>query len=53
MGGIALDLTHHLKVDLGYRYSRLGGEFASRNAPARPPRAGAHEFRIGARYLLD
>ena len=42
------------KIDLGYRYSRLdGGDFDRSTAPVRPRNIGAHEFRVGARYLFD
>ncbi len=54
MGGVAFDLSANFKLDLGYRYSHLdGGGFEVGNMPIRPRRIGAHEFRIGARYLLD
>lgn len=54
MGGIAFELTTNLKIDLGYRYSRLdGGGFDRWNAPIRPRHVSAHEFRVGARYMLD
>ena len=53
MGGVAFDLTRNLKVDLGYRYSRLNGSDFDREAAIRPGQINAHEFRIGARYLFD
>ena len=54
MGGVAFDLSAKFKLDLAYRYSRLdGGVFDGRNTPVRPRQIGAHEFRIGARYMLD
>jgi opacity protein-like surface antigen len=53
MGGVGFDLTTNLKIDLGYRYSRLGGGSDSWNAPVRPRHLSAHEFRIGARYMFD
>jgi opacity protein-like surface antigen len=53
MGGVAFDITGNLKVDLGYRYSRLDGGGFDRNAAFRPRQVNAHEFRIGARYLFE
>jgi opacity protein-like surface antigen len=54
MGGVAFDLTAQFKIDLGYRYSRLDGDdFDRSTAPVRPRNIGAHEFRLGARYMFE
>jgi opacity protein-like surface antigen len=53
MGGVAFDMTSNLKIDLGYRYSRLDGSDFDGEATFRPREVNAHEFRIGARYLFD
>ncbi|WP_112663850.1 outer membrane protein [Microvirga flavescens] len=56
MAGVAFDITHSIKIDLGYRYTRLG-DARSRygdNAPAiRASDIDGHELRIGARYVFN
>lgn len=56
MGGVAIDLTNSLKLDLGYRYTRLGD--ARTRFDGSEPGIGArdivaHEIRIGARVMID
>lgn len=56
MGGVAFDLGTNLKLDLGYRYTHLGNArtgTAGTEALVRAKDVSAHEFRIGARYMLD
>ncbi|MGO4704964.1 outer membrane protein [Microvirga sp. 2MCAF38] len=56
MAGIAFDMTSNLKLDLGYRYTRLGDARSRVGSNASAIRASdidGHEFRIGARYLFD
>lgn len=54
MGGVAYDLTDHIKADLGYRYVNLGkieGVDTFRNRVAKD--LTAHQVRIGFRYVID
>jgi opacity protein-like surface antigen len=56
MAGVAVELSANLKIDLGYRYTHLGNVNTRPDGPDALIRAkdmGAHEFRIGARYMLD
>ncbi|WP_210496802.1 outer membrane protein [Microvirga antarctica] len=53
MGGVAFDITTQLKIDLGYRYTRATTTEFAATMPVQPRQSGAHEFRIGARYLFD
>lgn len=56
MAGVAFDLTSHLKLDLGYRYTRLGDartRFGDDATPIRVRAIDGHEVRIGARYVFD
>jgi opacity protein-like surface antigen len=56
MAGVAVDLNDNLKIDLGYRYAHLGSvgtRTVGAGALIRAKDMSAHEFRIGARYMLD
>jgi opacity protein-like surface antigen len=56
MAGVAVDLSANLKLDLGYRYTHLGSvgiHADGADGLIRAKDMGAHEFRIGARYMLD
>tara|TARA_R110002020_G_scaffold5179_2_gene21905 strand:+ start:3291 stop:4121 length:831 start_codon:yes stop_codon:yes gene_type:complete len=63
MAGMSYDITKDLKVDLGYKYSKIddGGQFGYSAAQAALGAAGAqandngfekHEVRVGLRYSL-
>ncbi|MCB8822332.1 outer membrane protein [Microvirga rosea] len=56
-GGVAVDLTANLKLDIGYRYSHLGwartGFLENGEPPIRARSLGTHELRIGARYYFN
>ena len=63
MGGVAYDISKNLKLDLGYRYSRVAGgsmfAFDAGSAAAgasgvqgRDPGFSQHEVRVGLRYAL-
>lgn len=55
-GGVAIDLTDHLKLDLAYRYTHLGWARSSPDGFEPPLRArsiGTHELRLGARYVFN
>ncbi|MBZ6077282.1 outer membrane protein [Microvirga puerhi] len=56
-GGVAIDLTAQLKLDLAYRYTHLGwartGYADVDEPPIRARSIGTHELRIGARYYFD
>ena len=54
MGGVAIDLTPHLKLDVGYRYLGLGrftGVDSSGNTITK--QMHAQEIRTGFRYVID
>jgi opacity protein-like surface antigen len=54
MGGVVVDLTPHLKLDIGYRYLSLGNLTAvdvSGNTITK--RLSAQEIRTGFRYVID
>lgn len=56
MAGIAADLGSGFKVDLGYRYTHMGDAHTRSDdlrAGIRAKDVDAHEFRIGARYMID
>jgi opacity protein-like surface antigen len=56
MGGVAVDVGSGFKVDLGYRFVHLGDARTRTDDFAygiRTSRLHAHEFRIGARYMID
>ena len=55
IGGMPSTSSARFKLDLAYRYSRLDGGVFDRHGtfPFAPRQIGAHEFRIGARYMLD
>lgn len=56
MGGVAIDVAGNVKLDLGYRYTRLGDartRFDGGEPAIRAKDVAAHEFRIGARVMLD
>jgi opacity protein-like surface antigen len=54
MGGVAFDLTPHLKLDIGYRYLSLGN-YSAADASGNPitKRLSAQEIRTGFRYVID
>jgi opacity protein-like surface antigen len=63
MGGVAFDITRNLKVDLGYKYTRVaGGNMFGWDAPTagsgatgvqgRDPGYSKHDVRVGLRYAL-
>lgn len=55
-GGVAFDLTDHLKLDLAYRYTHLGwarSEPDGFEPPLRARSIGTHELRLGARYTFN
>jgi opacity protein-like surface antigen len=54
MGGVAYDLTDHIKIDLGYRWINLGdftGLNLFNNLVTR--NVNAHQLRLGFRYVID
>jgi opacity protein-like surface antigen len=54
MGGVAFDLTPHVKLDVGYRYLNLGSLTAldiAGNTVTK--RLNAQEIRTGFRYVID
>jgi opacity protein-like surface antigen len=54
MGGFAIDITDHLKLDLGYRYVNFGtltGTTASGQAVKE--NQSTQEIRAGFRYMID
>lgn len=56
MGGVAIDVAGNVKLDLGYRYTRLGDgrtRFDGGEPAIRVKDVATHEFRIGARVMLD
>jgi opacity protein-like surface antigen len=54
MGGVAIDLTPHLKLDIGYRYLSLGN-YSATDSSGNPitKRLSAQEIRTGFRYVID
>jgi opacity protein-like surface antigen len=54
MGGVAFDLTPHLKLDIGYRYLSLGN-YSALDSSGNPitKRLSAQEIRTGFRYVID
>jgi opacity protein-like surface antigen len=55
MGGVAIDLTPHLKLDIGYRYLNLGSYTATADSSGNSitKRLSAQEIRTGFRYVID
>jgi opacity protein-like surface antigen len=54
MGGVAIDLTPHLKLDVGYRYLGLGNYTAvDSSGNTITKRLSAQEIRTGFRYVID
>jgi opacity protein-like surface antigen len=56
MAGAAIDLGSGVKVDLGYRYMHLGDartRLDGAQAGIRTKDIDAHEFRVGARYMIE
>jgi opacity protein-like surface antigen len=54
MGGVAFDLTPHLKLDVGYRYLNLGRYTAADSSGNTiTKRLSAQEIRTGFRYVID
>jgi opacity protein-like surface antigen len=56
MAGAAVDLGSGVKVDLGYRYMHLGDartRLEGVQAGIRTKDINAHEFRVGARYMIE
>ena len=59
-GGFAIDVTDHLKLDLGYRYVNLG-TFTGIESHARAAQLArsssrkqtTQEIRVGFRYMID
>lgn len=54
MGGLAYDVTNHIKIDLGYRWLNLGSieGFGAYGATIKKD-IGVHQARIGFRYVID
>jgi opacity protein-like surface antigen len=54
MGGVAIDLTPHVKLDIGYRYLSLGSLTAMDAAGNMiTKQLRAQEIRTGLRYVID
>lgn len=54
MAGVAYDLTDHMKLDLGYRWSNLGSIQGSNLYGARIKKdLSIHQLRVGFRYVID
>lgn len=56
MAGVAADLGSGFKVDIGYRYMHLGDAHSRLDgiqAGIRTKDVNSHEFRIGARYMIE
>jgi opacity protein-like surface antigen len=56
MAGAAVDIGMGLKLDLGYRYLRVGEsktELDSAGFGFKTKPLDAHEARIGVRYMID
>jgi opacity protein-like surface antigen len=56
MAGLSADLGSGFKVDLGYRYMHMGDAHTrpeDLQAGIRTKDVNAHEFRIGARYMIE
>ena len=54
MGGVAYDLTDHVKIDLGYRWLNLG-HFTSHDVfnVAHTKDVHVDQLRLGFRYMID
>lgn len=56
MAGVAVDIGQGFKLDLGYRYTRLGDVRTRIDGPGpgiKTDDISAHEIRLGARYVID
>jgi opacity protein-like surface antigen len=54
MGGVAIDITPHLKLDVGYRYLSLGRYTAADSSGNTiTKQMHAQEIRTGFRYVID
>lgn len=55
MGGVAIDITRNMKLDVGYRYLSLGDytSLPNRAGNTTTKRLSAQEVRLGVRYLID
>jgi opacity protein-like surface antigen len=54
MGGVAIDITPHLKLDVGYRYLNLGRYTAADSSGNTiTKQMHAQEIRTGFRYVID
>lgn len=54
MAGVAIDVSQHAKLDIGYRYLDLGKySTVSVTGVAREGSITAHEVRAGIRYMID
>jgi opacity protein-like surface antigen len=56
MAGVAVNVGSGFQLDLGYRFSHLGDVRTRLDAPGpgiRTDAIRAHEFRLGARYMID
>lgn len=54
MGGVAYDLTDHLKVDVGYRFLNLGKiDGVNRLGNTVTTEIRSHQIRAGFRYMID
>ena len=57
MGGFAIDVTDHLKLDIGYRYVNLGTFTGIESTPSGAKivneKQSTQEIRAGFRYMID
>jgi opacity protein-like surface antigen len=53
MGGFAIDITDHLKVDLGYRYVNLGTFTGIAGGQIVKEKQSTQEIRAGFRYMIN
>ncbi|MBX9741490.1 MAG: outer membrane beta-barrel protein, partial [Beijerinckiaceae bacterium] len=54
MAGVAVDISQHAKLDIGYRYMDLGKySTVSVNGSPKEGSITAHEVRAGIRYMID
>lgn len=54
MGGVAYDLTDHLKIDVGYRFINLGKtDYIDHVGKAYTKDITSHQIRAGFRYMID
>jgi opacity protein-like surface antigen len=56
MAGLAADVGSGFKIDVGYRYTHLGDartRLDGVQAGIRTKDIEAHEFRVGARYMIE